>query len=77
MDEVRPSVGRIVHYYEQNVGPFAAVITNVTGGPKNAVDLHVFPCRRKIGDFVPIETVQNGVPDEGTRKWCWPPRETT
>ena len=81
---MNPTVGRIVHYYDQNQGPFAAVITNVQykdashDEPTGLVNLYVFPVRVRFEDipgFVPWDVVQNEVPQEGARRWEWPPRE--
>jgi hypothetical protein len=73
---MKPTIGRIVHYYEDNLGPFAAIITGVNEFSDSegsaVVDLYVFPCKKKkLGD-APIDTLQSDVTDRGTRRWAWP-----
>lgn len=83
---MKPSIGRTVHYYEQNQGPFAAVIVGVNSrteqslgegqGSVPLVDLYVFKRKMKPGDLV-IEDLPENVPYGGeyVTRWEWPPRE--
>ena len=68
MDRVRPTVGRIVHFYNDH-GLHAAIITKVH--PDDLVDLFMF------GDDVilfarDIAWGEDG--NAGGRHWEWPPR---
>lgn len=68
---MKPTVGRIVHYFGGGLGPFAAIVTKVC--EDQCVTLTVF-----FPDNGPRET--GVVPFAGTLKdpkeyWNWPPRE--
>lgn len=76
---MKPTIGRIVHYYDEllkefaprGVGPYAAVVTFVRSD--TVVDVEVFPARM-FGEEVTGLELMGG--DRGqTRWWQWPPRE--
>jgi hypothetical protein len=66
----QPSVGRIVHYYDEDgAGPIAAIITKVTDGDK--VSLTSF------GTYGTGPREHSAVPQRalpGKNCWDWPPR---
>ena len=79
---MKPTVGRIVHYYPDATsitldrwgeGPYAAVVTAVHQDDSMVVSLAVFA---RPGDDV-FGVALSDIPfgREGTRRWCWPPRE--
>lgn len=75
---MKPSVGRIVHFYNESlpasannsigVGPYAAIVTQAFEGPY--VNLKVLP----YGDSWDEGSVSEKS-EGGTRYWVWPPRE--
>lgn len=64
MEELKPTVGRIVHYKdaEDNIRP--AIVTNVNA--EGAVDLQVFDLEK----VYPARIVEQG---EGQKQWDWMP----
>lgn len=69
---MKPTIGRIVHYYEGEQGPLAAIIT--TTWSDVIVNLHVF-FSSKRGTVVEVTSVRFAeVPKLGERTWCWPPK---
>lgn len=76
---MKPTVGRIVHFYTKDVGfwgngvgegPYAAIVTRVWSD--NCVNLTVFP---DCGNPYTLSSVTNKVDDWNW--WAWPPREET
>lgn len=69
----QPSVGRVVHYFESNEGPFAAIVTKVDDASDNDQ-------RVSLNVFHPISTynvLKHSVPynkPTANAYWCWPPR---
>jgi len=75
---VKPTVGRIVHFYGKNVapvvgeGPFAAVVTLVRDDMR--VDLGVFaPYASNV--LIATDVPFKEAPTSGGDYWTWPPRE--
>lgn len=70
---LKPTVGRIVHYYGgSGVGPFAAMVTGVSQDEDSGgVHLHVFP---PDGEPYNAYTFYSEEPVSYTNRWCWPPR---
>lgn len=80
MSDPKPTVGRIVHYYDYKLsptggsGPFPAIVTHVHDDGRH-VSLAVFSpvatsvhCAHNVADDnTPIKV--------GDPYWCWPPRE--
>lgn len=90
MPVVRPTVGRIVHYYRADgiIGktpPLAAIVTQVRTAPEEAardmVALAVFGVALMIGPARAPELTMSGIPvphgDHANQSafWVWPPRE--
>lgn len=80
---MKPTVGRIVHFYTQNPGaqtnyvgegPYAAIITQVFSDRDDAyVNLKVF---RPYGENVDEGSVRHkDFATNESRHWVWPPRE--
>ncbi len=73
-----PSIGRIVHYHDRDVGPCAAIITAcepVRGKhPMQLTDERSYAVRLTVfypGVTKPMDTIPYG-PEAG--QWSWPPR---
>jgi hypothetical protein len=71
---VKPTVGRIVHFYNFNDEPLAAIVSRVRETSDEGCDLVVFengvafePCVR----FADPEKLDQNI---GTCFWTWPPR---
>ena len=80
MSEQKPSVGRIVHYYNEShpqKGPFAAVVAYVhEGNPNDAINLTAVDHN---GAPLSLNYSKCSVPFEGkipgfSSWWSWPPR---
>lgn len=70
----KPSVGRIVHYWEPGRdAPLAAIITRVWND--TCVNLEVFGSVQELGpaEKFPTSVVLSSEPHSG-RTWEWPPR---
>lgn len=76
---MKPTIGLIVHYYDEmlkpfaprGTGPYAAIVTFVHSDA--VIDVEIFPVRM-FGEEVLCVEFMGG--DRGqTRWWCWPPRE--
>lgn len=76
---MKPTIGQIVHYYDEmlkpfaprGTGPYAAIVTFVHSDA--VIDVEIFPVRM-FGEEVLCVEFMGG--DRGqTRWWCWPPRE--
>lgn len=65
---MKPTVGRIVHYYDLHDGPFPAIITAVWS--EHVVSLAVFT---ENGILFCKET--NDAPEDVLPRWSWPPIE--
>lgn len=69
---MKPTVGRIVHFYEQGQGPFAAIITVVHS--ETCCTLSVFkPQQTQV--YVGSSVQHESVADKSWVYWAWPPRE--
>lgn len=73
---MKPTIGRIVHYYPAvGVQPSAAIVTGVYRNPR-MVDLQVFP---RLGPSLERLAIFGGEGDgPGSRSggwWSWPPRD--
>lgn len=74
---MKPSVGRIVHFYQQASdapeisGPFAAIVTHAYDEPDQAINLVVFT---ELGG-TRAERLVSIKDYGGTRYWEWPPRD--
>lgn len=68
----KPTVGRIVHYWEESDGPYAAIVTHVHSGTETVLSLQVFT----TGDIRSKALIQKGDSDtmKGGSYWEWPPR---
>lgn len=67
MEPQMPSLGRIVHYRDYDGRDYAAIITQVPGGPN--VDLEVFGTySKKIQTYVPYAE------NPYANTWHWPER---
>lgn len=69
----RPSVGRIVHYYDNDdevafTPPLAAIVTAVNG--THVVCLTVFAVDRSPYNVARVPASEKPMPGA----WCWPPR---
>jgi len=67
---MKPTVGRIVHYYSPIAGgPHAAIVVAVH--PSGRVDLTVFESKLPPAS---VERVPQNHAGEDGWGWCWPPR---
>lgn len=72
---MKPTIGRIVHYYPKNIRvnqtpkPVAAIITNIQ--QDGNVGLTLF----KPGEVDHRLNVQYSEDPAVLPRWCWPPRE--
>jgi hypothetical protein len=77
-DAPKPTVGRIVHFYNEalapaanngtGAGPYAALVTQTFDGPY--VNLKVMPYGESWDEGSVSEKAEGA-----TRYWTWPPRE--
>ncbi len=75
---MKPTIGRIVHFYNRNgEGPIAAIVTSVdpnTGLP----GLFVFPTAISAPsmemEVEEVATTEAGASFPVGRGWCWPPK---
>lgn len=73
---MKPTVGRIVHYYGKDAygdngeGPYAALVTKVHSD--TCVNLMVF-----MAGMTPASSVQGGDDQQSgmSQRWEWPPRD--
>ena len=72
MSEQQPTIGRIVHYYDLDALPHAAIITNVVG--PSSVDLWVFGRSGNNWQAVMINRHDNPGRADSANTWAWPPR---
>jgi hypothetical protein len=74
----KATVGRVVHFYEGQEGPYAAIVSGVNEDDAELVHLHVLyplsPVTRKY-DKLNVAYSEKGVEKAGT--WRWPPRAPT
>jgi len=79
---MKPTVGRIVHYYEENGkshngvgdGPYAAIITQVFGDSEGAFcNLKVLPPFVEAFDSGSVRNKDHRETDN--RYWVWPSRD--
>jgi hypothetical protein len=78
---MKPTVGRIVHYWGSRREPIAAVITQVYEHSAvidtQMVELFIFPCSQAGLDSGENRRVSlRGLQPEGHDSWDWPPRES-
>lgn len=73
---MRPTVGRIVHFYDEgSVGPFAAIVTQTGGKSDTHVALEVFwPPALKLHRPASVDNVPFHEPSFGSGYWVWPSR---
>lgn len=74
---VPPKISELVHYYEQNRGPFVAIVTRIPHDDMpNIVDLQVFQGHLRMGD-TPVDPQPINVQPEGVTRWEREPYEVS
>ncbi len=69
---MKPTVGRIVHYYGSDDGtPIAAIVTEVSPGGETVG----LSCFRGESRWAEADVRHSKLPQ--ARHWTWPPREAT
>lgn len=74
----KPSIGRVVHYYEKGVH-YAAIVTRTLPDKSDIVDLVVFDDRYLAQSGYGLARFDYSVPQDESqtweRSWHWPERE--
>ena len=70
---MKPSIGRIVHVYLHDGGPFAAIVVGVRGD--TGIDVRVFRADADVPAVASIAAHESNRAELRSEwYWCWPPR---
>lgn len=68
-----PTVGRIVHFYRYDNGPFAAIVDDVCED-KVHVDLHILGRQYFVAPLCEAVPYSDTPIEDPIGRWCYPPR---